>query len=42
MVKALVPTDETLTVPEGYQFLVGRGFTVDGTLEVDGEVHMVT
>lgn len=42
MVKALVPTDETLNVPEGYQFLIGRGFTVDGTLEVDGEVHMVT
>jgi hypothetical protein len=42
MVKALVLDAETVTIPEGFQFLVGRGFTVDGTLEVDGELHMVT
>jgi hypothetical protein len=42
MLKALVPTGETLTIPTGYQFLVGRGFTVDGSLEIDGELHVVS
>lgn len=38
MVKNSVALTETCTIPVGYQLIVADSFTVDGTLNIDGEL----
>lgn len=40
--RAEIEESESLTIPEGYQMLVGGGFTVSGELTVEGELHVVS
>jgi hypothetical protein len=39
---ALIEEDDTLTVPAGHQLLVGQGYTIEGELVLDGELHVVS
>lgn len=40
-IKASIPVAETVTIPSGYQMIVGSGFLVDGELVIDGELVVV-
>ena len=41
MIKASIPPATTVTIPTGYQMLVGPDFQIDGDLVIDGELIAV-
>lgn len=36
-----IATGDTLVVPDGHQLIVGGGYTIDGTLQLDGDAELI-